>query len=137
VTRLPRGNQRAVAEIVVRRGLTVPQTARLVTALALCADEAAWHTLLRQAEEGPGTTPARAARPAPTPAEQLVGDIGALRRLVARLQARLLAAPLAALGAAAAVHVTRELDALVPALVALGRTITDVRGGVHVPPPLA
>jgi ParB-like chromosome segregation protein Spo0J len=133
VTRLPRGNQRAVAEVVVRRGLTVAQTAQLVTALGACTDEAARRTRLRQAEEGPGTPPARATRRAPTPAEQLVGDIGALRRRVAQLQARLLAAPLAALGAAAAAHVTRELAALAPVLAALDRTITDVRGGAHAP----
>jgi len=133
VTRLPRGNQRAVAEVVVRRGLTVAQTARLVSAFGACADEAARGALLRLAAEGPGTPPLRAARGPPTPAEQLVGDIGALMRLVARLQARLLAAPLAALGAAAAAHIARELAALEPVLVALGRTITAVRGGEHAP----
>jgi ParB-like chromosome segregation protein Spo0J len=131
VTRLPRGNQRAVAELVVRRGLTVAQTARLVTAIGACKDDAACGALLQRAAEGPGM-PSPRARPV-TPAEQLVGDIGALMRLVARLQARLLAAPLAALGAAAAAQITRELELLAAALAALERTITAARGGAHAP----
>jgi len=131
VTRLPRGNQREVAEVVMRRGLTVGQTARLCTALLACADEAARRALVREAQERAGALPARATRRERSPAEQLVDDVGAVTRLVARLQARLLGTPLASLGEAAAAHVTSALVGLEPALAALSRTITEVRGGKH------
>lgn len=131
VTRLPRGNQREVAEIVVRRGLTVAQTARLVSALLTCSDGTARLALLRDAREGAGTPLARPARRERSPAEQLVGDIGGITRLAARLQAQLLGAPLSVLGAPAAAHVGRALATLEPVLAALSRTMADVRGGRH------
>lgn len=131
VTRLPRGNQREVAEIVVRRGLTVAQTARLVSALRACDDGAARQALLREAREGVGTPPPRRARRERSPAERLVGDIGGITRLAVRLQTQLRAAPLSVLGAPAAAHVGRALAALEPVLAALSRTLAEVRGGRH------
>jgi ParB-like chromosome segregation protein Spo0J len=131
VTRLPRGNQREVAEVVVQRGLTVAQTARLVSALLACADTTARQALLCEAREGAGTPPCRPARRERSPAEQLVGDIGDITRLAARLQAQLLAAPLSVLGAPAAAHVGRALAALEPVLAALSRTLAEVQGGKH------
>lgn len=131
VTRLPRGNQREVAEVVVRRGLTVAQTARLVSALLACDDGAAREALLREAREGAGTPPPRPVRRERGPAEMLVGDIGGIHRLAARLQAQLLATPPSVLGAPAATHVSRALAALDPVLAALSRTIAEVQGGGH------
>jgi len=131
VTRLPRGNQREVAEIVVRRGLTVAQTARLVSALLVCGDGAARQALLREVREGAGTPPARPGRRERSPVERLVGDIGGITRLAARLQAQLLAAPLSVLGAPAAAQVGHALAALEPVLAALSRTMAEVRGGRH------
>lgn len=131
VTRLPRGNQREVAEVVVQRGLTVAQTARLVSALLTCADAAARQALLREARERAGAPPCRPVRRERSPAEKLVGDIGGITRLAARLQAQLLAAPLSVLGAPAAAHVGRALAALEPVLAALSRTIAEVQGGSH------
>lgn len=131
VTRLPRGNQREVAEVIVQRGLTVAQTARLVSALQACADGAARQALLREAQEGARTPPCRPTRHERSPTEQLVGDIGGITRLSARLQARLLAAPLSVLGAPAAAQVGCALAALEPVLTALSRTIAEVQGGRH------
>jgi len=131
VTRLPRGNQREVAEVVVQRGLTVAQTARLVSALLCCGDGAARQALLREARDGAGTPASRPARRERGPAEMLVGDIGGITRLAARLQAQLLAAPLSVLGAPAAAHVGRALATLEPVLSALSHTIAEVRGGKH------
>ncbi len=127
VTRLPRGNQREVAEVVVRRGLTVAQTGRLVSALLACDGGAARATLLRAAREGAGTPASRPTRPR-SPAEMLVGDIGGITRLAARLQAELLAAPLSVLGPPAAAHIRRALAGLEPVLAALGRTLAAIRG---------
>jgi ParB-like chromosome segregation protein Spo0J len=131
VTRLPRGNQREVAEVVVQRGLTVAQTARLVSALLACTTPGARQALLREAREGTGMPPARLARLERSPAEKLIGDIGGIARLAARLQAQLLSAPLSALGESAAATVERALVALEPVLAALSNTIADVRGGRH------
>ena len=131
VTRLPRGNQREVAELVMRRGLTVGQTARLCTALLACGDPAARRVLLCEAQEGTGAPPARAARRQRSPGEKLVDDVSAVTQLLARLQARLCATPLSSLGEAAAAQVTSALIALEPALVALSGTIAKVRGGRH------
>jgi hypothetical protein len=128
VTRLPCGNQREVAEVVVRRGLTVGQTARLVSAVLGCDGGAARATFLREALEGAGTPPSRPARRPRSPAEMLVGDIGGITRLAARLQAQLLAAPLSVLGAPAAEHIRRALAGLEPVLAALSRTLAEIGG---------
>lgn len=131
VTRLPRGNQREVAEVVVQRGLTVAQTARLVSALLACPDASARQALLCEVRQGAAPAPCRPTRRDRSPAEKLVADIGGITRLAARLQAQLLAAPLSVLGAPAAAHVGRALAALEPVLAALARTIAEVQGGRH------
>jgi len=122
LARLPRGNQAVVAEVVVRRGLTCAQTARLVTAWLACEDEASRTALLAQANElEAGRSPAR--RPARTHAEEILGDVGTLTRTAARLQARLTARPLAALGERASSLVADALRGLAPVLAALGGTL--------------
>lgn len=125
---LPRGNQHAVAGVVIRRGLTVRQTERLVADLLECRGEAARAERLARYGEGrlpgprPGVRPARSGR---SEAEQLTGDITAMLRLSARVQARLLAMPLAAHGPEAAELVGAALRELEPALGALSRSITQ------------
>jgi hypothetical protein len=51
-------------------------------------------------------------------------DVTSLHRVAARLQARLLATPLRALGAAAAELLDESLQALLPVLARLSHTIT-------------
>lgn len=121
LARLPRGNQRAAADAVVRRGMTSAQTERLVDALLANPGEA--EQILRR-QPGP------AAPPAPGPAQRTAGqwiiaDAGAVTRLAARLQARLLDAAWLALGDL--VH--EALVGLDPVLVALHRRIEHLTTG--------
>ena len=99
LAQLQRCNQRPAAEVVTRAGLTYRQTATLVTELLGCEDEAARARLLKDRLERPA--PRAAPHPAGrarTPAEWLMADIATLTRVAARLQARLIGEPLAALG---------------------------------------
>jgi len=134
LARLPRGNQDAAAKVVMRRGLTTRQTARLVESL-LAAPEADWPRLLEE-HSAPATAaaPAAAARkggaPRRTPGEQLVADAWAMKKLAARLHARLLERSLASLGDPARVVVSRELTDLRAALGALTQTL-DMRLGAQ------
>lgn len=130
LARLPRRNQRPAAEVVMRTGLTFRQTARLVEEVLACADERGQREVIERWRAAP---PSRAApRPARRPrseAEWLLGDVATVTRVAARLEARLLAQPLAAFGARAGELCAHALAALVPVLAALGRTIAHVTGG--------
>ncbi len=127
VARLPRGNQRATAEVVTQRGLTTRQTERLCASLLAAADEAARERLLADWAAGRvGTVTARAPRPAPAPAVVLMADIAQLGRVTARLQARLLARPLASLSPEGAATVRSALMGLRPLLDALQQTAQRV-----------
>ena len=119
--RLPRGNQDEAARVVAQRGLTTRQTARLVDKL-LAAPAKEWPSLL---EEAPAPEPPapKGGAPRRTPGEQLVADAWGMKRLAARLHARLLERSLQSLGEAACVAVSRELAELRSALVALTRTL--------------
>jgi len=131
LARLPRVNQPAAAEAVVRRGLTHHQTQRLVAqVLGRPEDERA--AALREAldgvdagaeEQAPGLKAER------TPAQWLVADAAALTRIAGRLQARLWERPLAALGEPAARLVLDALAGLGPVLAALQRSLERVEGG--------
>jgi len=124
LARLPRGNQDEAAHAATSRGLTSRQVMRLVDALLGLgvADEVERARLL-----APAAVPARPAAGGVTrrrtPAEHLVGDAFAMKRLVVRLHARLLERSLTSLGAAAAVLAARELVELKGALTALGTTL--------------
>jgi hypothetical protein len=59
-------------------------------------------------------------------ADWLISDVAVLRRIAARVEARLLAAPLLALGPTAAELVAESLESLAPVLVVLQRTIGRV-----------
>lgn len=98
MSRLPRGNQPAASAVVVRRGLTVRQTELLVDEVLDCEDHGARAELLAKRLDSttmgpkPGLRPTRAAR---NEADWMSADISRLRDIAARLEARLLATPLA------------------------------------------
>jgi ParB-like chromosome segregation protein Spo0J len=123
---LPRGNQIAAMTAVIQRGLTVRQT-ELLVAQALAADDAgAQSTLLGRWSSGAVTLPQpgpRSTRAIRSEADCVAADITTLHRVAARLDARLLATPLCAFGSAAAELIAGNLEALIPTLVALERTI--------------
>jgi ParB/RepB/Spo0J family partition protein len=126
---LPRGNQAAVSAVVIRRGLTVRQTERLVAELRERPDDAARAAWIAQqldpAPVPPGPRPRRAPR---SEADGMVTDIATLLRVGSRLQARLLGTPLGALGAPATELVLDGLGALAPVLAALARTVATMTG---------
>lgn len=124
--RLPRSNQRAAADAVVRRGLTASQTERLVFALLACPDDAGRAVLLAEDSAWPATPTSSKGDGPRTPAEWIIADVAAVTRLSARLHARLLGHPLASLGATAAALVEDALAALAPTLRALARRIATV-----------
>jgi hypothetical protein len=126
---LPRGNQEDASGVVVQRGLTVRQTELLVAQLRGCAGDAARSSLLARwasgelAPSNPGRPPSRSVR---SDADWLISDVAALHRFAARVQARLMAAPLMALGPSAAQLVAESLESLAPVLAVLQRTIASV-----------
>lgn len=126
---LPRGNQTAASDVVIRRGLTVHQTELFVGQLLGCEDGPARASLLTRWASGdlapakPGPPPSRSMR---SDADWLVSDVATLQRIAGRVQARLIAAPLLALGPTAAELVAQSLELLGPMLTALLRTIATV-----------
>jgi ParB-like chromosome segregation protein Spo0J len=129
LARLPRGNQDEVMGVITRRGLTTRQAAQLVQRL-LAASHEQWPDLLEQASApAPDPTPApKGGAARRTPAEQLVADAWAMKRLASRLHARLLERSLVSLGDAANAVVAHELTELRSTLDALGKTL-DTRLG--------
>lgn len=129
LTALPRGNQVAASDVVVQRGLTVRQTELLVGQLRECAGDAARASLLARwasgdlAPKSPGRAPSRAMR---SDADWLISDVAALHRIAARVESRLMTAPLLALGPTAAELVAESLESLAPVLAALQRIIGRV-----------
>lgn len=132
---LPRGNQRAASAVVIRRGLTVRQTALFVAQILELSDDAARATFITQRLDANVTlspalastrSPARALR---SEADWIASDVATLLRVGARLEARLLATPLGALGASAGGVVFDGLVTLEPVLAALARTVAAVTRG--------
>ena len=129
LARLPRGNQDAVSQVVVRRGMTSRQTAHLVDVL-LSAPQEQWSKLLEQ-DSMPTLSPTpRSGVPQRTPGEQLVTDAWTMKRLAVRLQTRLLERSLESLGEPACKSVGRELALLRSTLRALTTTL-DARLGMQ------
>lgn len=120
---LSRGNQKPAAEIVASRGLTVRQTQLLVEDLCSCQaaerDERLRAWASGKAVGDPRFTP-RAAR---SEADWIAQDIATLRRVGARLEARLLGAPLNSLSSGAEQVVLQGLQGLRPVLGALTNTL--------------
>jgi ParB/RepB/Spo0J family partition protein len=126
IGQLPRGNQQAAAQLVIRRGLTVRQTELLIAELMDCANDTARAEQMARWMTGstpktlPGERPSRAAR---HEADWISADIRMVRQVSARLHARLGATPLRALGVEAAALITQSLLALAPVLDVLQGTI--------------
>lgn len=126
VGQLPRGNQPAAAELVIRRGLTVRQTELRVAELMDDSDDDARARQIARwmespaAGERPGVRPTRAAR---GEADGISADIRTVRQVAARLQARLCATPLSVLGPEAASLLRGSLMSLAPVLHELQRTL--------------
>jgi ParB/RepB/Spo0J family partition protein len=123
---LPRGNQVHAAEVVIRTGMTLRQTEAMVFELLELQDpvtRVAW--LDRRLTATPS---AAAAVPAPSARRRaecdwMLGDLLTLRRVGARLEARLLARPLATHGPGAAASLLEALVGLTPVLAALTTTV--------------
>jgi ParB/RepB/Spo0J family partition protein len=109
---LPHGNQACASAVVIRRGLTVRQTAAFVRELADAAAPQREAVLARWRH---GRRPERrgSAGMARGVAETIALDITTIQRSAGRLQACLAATPLAALG---------------PAADAVGRGLADLQG---------
>lgn len=129
LARLQRCNQDAVAQVVARRGLTTRQTSRLVEAM-LAAPQEQWPKLLEQASAAAAPAGPKGGAPRRTPGEQLVADAWAMKRLAARLHARLLERSLESLGDPACAVVSRELVELRAALLSV-TTILATRLGAQ------
>jgi ParB-like chromosome segregation protein Spo0J len=134
LAQLPRGNQKPVAELVTRTGMTTRQTARLVAELLAQPSEAARASLLRDRLEHPGPRaapcPTRRAR---TAAEWILADVATVRRAAGRLEGRLFSQPLAVFGPRVAEVTAHAVMDLLPVLGALGRAIETVAQGGGVP----
>ncbi|MBV8080705.1 MAG: hypothetical protein JO186_10080, partial [Actinobacteria bacterium] len=131
---LPRGNQQPASAVVIRRGLTVRQTELLVAEILELPDDGARVSFIARRLEAPaqrGPTPARPpTRALRNEADWMAADIATVLRVASRLEARLLATPLGAMGPAASV-VFDGLVALTPVVAALARTIATVTGKEH------
>ena len=128
VVRLPRGNQEACARVVVRRGLTTRQTAKLVDRLLEASHEAARAAILAQAEAGEGLTDpqGRSVKRTLSHGEWLSVEAATVKRAAVRLHARLLQRPLASLGEQASELARHNLRDLTQTLVSLNRTLERV-----------
>jgi ParB-like chromosome segregation protein Spo0J len=128
IARLPRCNQRAVTDLVMKQGLTRHQVDRVVTDLmSRPAGEraAVIATLLDQPGHVTATAGDKAKSQRPrTLAEWIAVDIATLTRLCARLQARLWQQPLSTLGEPATLLTADGLRGLRRVLNALDRAIT-------------
>lgn len=131
LARLPRGNQQEhAAQVVTRRGLTSRQTAKLVDQLLLASDEREQLQILAKVLDDSGDSEfnraTKSARLAP--AEQLIADVVALKRISSRLNSRLLERSLESLGEEVAVVALRSIEELRPGLMSLCRTIDKLVG---------
>jgi ParB-like chromosome segregation protein Spo0J len=133
LSRLPRGNQLRAAEVVMRRGLTTAQAARLTQMLLACSDAAARDQRLREAMAATEPLPtARPARRTERPAEALLRDIDAVTRISARLQARLRELPPSAWEPRVAALLDEGMRALSAVLHRLADTLDRVLAGEDV-----
>jgi ParB-like chromosome segregation protein Spo0J len=131
VSRLPRGNQQTASAVVIRRGLTVRQTDLLVEEILEEPDVARREALLarRLAGPAPGTPPGpRPSRATRSEADWMAADILRIHALAARLEARLLATPLATFAPAATELMRDALARLSPVLRALDGVVGSVTG---------
>ena len=123
VAALPRGNQTLAAGVVIRRGLTVGQTAILVRELLDATDAGALETVLRRWAQGHALPCGRGIRAPRGGVETLTLDITTIRRSAGRLESLLVTTPLFALESGAAALVRQSLGELAGVLRALDRAI--------------
>jgi ParB/RepB/Spo0J family partition protein len=135
VAALPRGNQALASGAVIRRGLTVRQTATLVHELVDAADSAAEQAVLTRWTEGRPPAPRPGVRPSRSVVDTIVLDISAIHRSAGRLESCLVTTPLAALEPRASDLVRAHLDELGGVLRALAGTIASalVKDSVRAP----
>lgn len=131
---LPRGNvwQAKAATVVIRRGMTVRQTERMVAELLAAPSQEQWLQLLAGFDEagGNGATSCRdQATKAPSDTEAIHAEVDRLLRASTRLQVRLLQAPHQARTAERAGTLGQALQELLRALRALTETITAITEG--------
>ena len=87
VSALPRGNQAPAASVVIRRGLTVRQTALLVRELIDAGESGTQQAILERWTQGPPATARPGVRAIRGVVETLAWDISTIRRSAGRLQA--------------------------------------------------
>jgi ParB-like chromosome segregation protein Spo0J len=126
VSRLPRGNQIAASTVVVRRGLTVRQTDSLVQEVLEQDGEKARADLLARRLDALAVdpTPGTRTRAVRSEADAMALDVARAHAIAARLEARLLASPLAVYTPGAAELLREALGRLSPVL----RTLDGVIG---------
>jgi hypothetical protein len=118
---LPRGNQKAAADVVARRALTTRQTELLVQDLLGCEPAAMAQRLADWTQGRRAQDPTRP-RKTRTEADWIAHDITILRNVGARLEARLLATPPGTLAKGVEQIIDCGLAGLVPVLDALAKT---------------
>lgn len=131
LSRLPRGNQPAASSVVAHRGLTVRQTELLVEEVLDCEDLTARAELLARRLDSPqiASKPGpRSTRLVRNEADWMSADITRLRDVAARLEARLLATPLATFPPGAEDIIRDALAQLSPVLRAVDSVIGAVLG---------
>ncbi len=131
IAQLPRGNQAEAAEFAIRRGLTVRQTELFVGELGDYADVKSQAQEITRRLEGTlpiSSSKTKTKRSARNEVDWISADIHTARQTAARLEARVLAAPLDAFGNQAASLIRESLIGLAPVLCALLNTIDKVAG---------
>ena len=118
---LPRGNQKAAADVVARRALTTRQTDLLVQDLLGCESAAMVQRLAGWTQGSRAQDPARP-RKIRSEADWIAHDITTLRNVGARLEARLLATPPGTFAEGVEQVIDRGLAGLVPVLDTLAKT---------------
>ena len=129
--RLPRGNQPAAANLSMKRGMTVAQTARMVHEVLEQPTPALRAQWLADALANPEMVlpPSRRAQREKTPAEWLLGDIESATRIAARLQVRLRERPIESFDARVAAMLGEAVNALQPVLARLLASVEHVAAG--------
>ena len=123
VSALPRGNQTLAAGVVIRRGLTVRQTAILVRDLLDASEPGAQSAALKRLAQGPCRLVGPGLRATRGLLETITGDITTIRRCAGRLQSCLVSTPLSAFESRDSDLIGQSLGDLRGVLVALEHTI--------------
>jgi ParB/RepB/Spo0J family partition protein len=131
---LPRGNvwQGKAAAVVIRRGMTVRQTERMVAEILAAPSQEQWQPLLARFDETGGNTATRSGArksTAPRDADAIQTEVDRLLSASTRLQVRLLQAPHLAWTAERTGTLAQALQELVRVLAALTEAITAIIEG--------